>query len=54
MGLFFGGFVGWQMLILYRADAPFPMSIGEVLSVLNLFLVLLDCLWGIALLEINS
>ena len=29
----FGWFACWQMLFLYRADAPFPMCIGEGLSV---------------------
>ena len=29
----FGWFACWQMFFLYRADGPFPMFIGEVLSV---------------------
>ena len=32
-GLLYDWFAGWQLLILFRADAPFPMFIGEVLSV---------------------
>ena len=46
------------MLVLFRADAPFPMFIGEELSVFDLYGALASCiflgLWGIALLEINS
>ena len=30
-------FACWQMLILYLADAPFPMFIGEVMSVFGFF-----------------
>ena len=46
-------------LVLYRADAPFPIFIGEVLSGFSLSLealasCILGCLWGIALLVINS
>ena len=29
----FGWFVYWLLLVLFRADAPFPIFIGEVLSV---------------------
>ena len=59
MGLFvFGWFACWHMLDLFRADALFPMFIGEVLSVFGLYGALASCiflgLWGIALLEINS
>ena len=40
-------FAGWQLLILYRADAPFPIFMGRCCPLFglsgNLFLVLLDC-----------
>ena len=46
------------MLVMFQADAPFPMIIGEVLSVFGLYGALASCilfgLWGIVLLEINS
>ena len=38
-----GWFACWQLLVLYRAEAPFPMFIGEVLSIFRFLWEPLAC-----------